>query len=292
MIDLKNRLQSNRPKANFTQNIIDEIDELTEDENNIEILPMYKIVSYSINGGGQPFNIDEDEVRVLAESIEEQGQLTPIIVRPTQDNKYQILSGHKRFNALKKLMYKNIKAVVVNADDTAAFDILVQANIQRKETKPSELANMYKTYLTINKDNDKTINDICNMFGVSKKTMYRYANITKLDKRFYSFLDNKIINIKFVEMIIKLTDEQQEGLIDFYNEDKLSSKKLEAVIDYFLVCPDCITVEQALANYVEEKKEKDDIYSTVRRYQKYSLCTDEEINILIKNLLEKENEND
>lgn len=288
MINLQDKINSDRPKANFTSNL----EKLIADENEIQTLPMYKIVPYSLNGEKQPFKIDNKELIALTDSIETQGQLTPVIVRKITDDKYQLLSGHKRYNALKALTSKYIKAIVVDADDSTAFDILVQSNIQRSTAKPSELAAVYSTYLKISKGSEKTISEICGMFDVSRKTMYRYANMVKLNKGFYPLIDNKKINVKFIEPLGKLTDEQQSNLLDYFIENKLSSKRLNNVIDYFILNSECSSVEDALASCTEEKEEKKDIYSLVRRFEKYRLYTDEEINDLITNILEREIIND
>lgn len=288
MINLQDKINSDRPKANFTSRL----EKLIADENEIVALPMCNIIPYSLNGDEQPFKIDNRELISLTDSIQTQGQLTPVIVRQTADGKYQILSGNKRYMALKRLSYKYIKSVVVDADDATAFDILVQANIQRKAAKPSELASVYSAYLKLSRNSEKTLSEICGMFDVSKKTMYRYANMLRLNKGFYPLIDNKQINVRFIEPLGKLTDEQQSSLLEHFIENKLSSKKLNCVIDYFILNPQCSSVEAALANCTNENAEKNDIYSSVRRFKKYKLYSDEEINDLIIKLLEREINND
>lgn len=284
MINLQDKINSDRPKANFTSNL----EKLIANENEIMDLPMYKIVPYSLNGEEQPFKIDNRELISLAESIQTQGQLTPVIVRQTTDGTYQLLSGHKRYMALKMLSYKYIKSVVVNANDEAAFDILVQANIQRKTAKPSELASVYSAYLKLRRNREKTIDELCGMFDVSKKTMYRYANMSRLNKGFYPLIDNKKINVKFIEPLGKLTDKQQTSLLEHFSINKLSSKELNSVINYFTLYSQCCSVDDALAYCTDNNAKKSNIYSSVRRFEKYRLYSDEEINELIIKLLERE----
>mgnify|MGYP000542031195 FL=1 len=106
MIDIKR--SANRPRANFSNNF----EELLMDKQKVVSLPMSKIEPFSFNGDPQPFAIDENEISALADSISKCGLITPIIVRSISSNSYQILSGHKRYAACKKLMYLDIDAVV------------------------------------------------------------------------------------------------------------------------------------------------------------------------------------
>lgn len=123
------------------------------DKQKVVSLPMSKIEPFSFNGDPQPFAIDENEISALADSISKCGLITPIIVRSISSNSYQILSGHKRYAACKKLTHLDIDAVVIEVtDDNVAFDIVCQANIQRKEPRPSELSKMFNTYLSLRKN--------------------------------------------------------------------------------------------------------------------------------------------
>lgn len=81
-------------------------------KDNAEI-PLTDIDFYSDNNVAQPFNIDEEELNRLTESIKSMGQLTPATVRELDSGKYELLSGHKRYIALQKLEKKTILAVFV-----------------------------------------------------------------------------------------------------------------------------------------------------------------------------------
>lgn len=81
-------------------------------KDNAEI-PLTDIDFYSDNNVAQPFNIDEEELNRLTESIKSMGQLTPATVRELDSGKYELLSGHKRYIALQKLEKKLSFAVFV-----------------------------------------------------------------------------------------------------------------------------------------------------------------------------------
>ncbi len=291
MIDIKR--SANRPRANFSNNF----EELLMDKQKVVSLPMSKIEPFSFNGDPQPFAIDENEISALADSISKCGLITPIIVRSISSNSYQILSGHKRYAACKKLMHLDIDAVVIEVtDDNVAFDIVCQANIQRKEPRPSELSKMFNTYLSLRKNvsADLTVNEISNMFGISRKTIYRYANISNLDNGLAELIDSKSIQIKFIEPLAKLSPEQQKAIADYYNYDeRLSSKELTLVIEQMTGSgsSDIYDIMKAIRNLSEKKKEpyKNSLYNEM--YIKKSSCmqnmTESELDKIMYRLLEE-----
>ena len=283
MIDIKR--SANRPRANFSNNF----EELLMDKQKVVSLPMSKIEPFSFNGDPQPFAIDENEISALADSISKCGLITPIIVRS------------KRYAACKKLMYLDIDAVVIEVtDDNVAFDIVCQANIQRKEPRPSELSKMFNTYLSLRKNvsADLTVNEISNMFGISRKTIYRYANISNLDNGLAELIDSKSIQIRFIEPLAKLSPEQQKAIADYYNYDeRLSSKELTLVIEQMTDSgnSDIYDIMKAIRNLSEKKKEpyKNSLYNEM--YIKKPLCmqnmTESELDKIVYELLDKYLEN-
>ena len=138
---------------------------------------------------------------------------------------------------------------------------------------------------------EKTIKDICDMFNISKKSMYRYANIARLHPGFASLIDNKAINIRFIETLLKLNDEQQKAIIDYYNRnDKLSAKVLNFVISYMLtngstdVYRAVLFADQERENHTKENS----IYDILRnKNAKYADFTDEQFNEIILAVFDK-----
>lgn len=286
-----NKPSENRPKAN-----------LTEFESNltygkkVEQIPIQKIDVFKYNDQLQPFSIDDDELKALQSSIEQNGQLTPIIVRMV-NGRYQLLSGHKRYTACRNLGFIAIDGVVIDVESNEkAFDIVCQANVQRREPKPSELSKMYNTYLAMRKNQEfaeeTTTDNICELFNVSRKTMYRYANISKLTNDISILIDNKKININAIEDIIQLSTDQQKALADYINENgRLSGKKLKSIISY-LKEKDSSNIKEAIEDSndnLNDNPESMDLFSKIRiRYEKLSKLNDKELSEHIMMLLSKE----
>ena len=96
---------------------------------------------------GHPFKVqDNEEMNALIESIQEQGILSPLIVRPKEntEDEYEIVSGHRRFRAAVKAGIKEVPALIVPLDRDAAAIAVVDSNLHREHIFPSEKAFAYK----------------------------------------------------------------------------------------------------------------------------------------------------
>ena len=96
---------------------------------------------------GHPFKVqDNEEMNALIESIQEQGILSPLIVRPKEntDDEYEIVSGHRRLRAAVKAGMKAVPALIVPLDRDAAAIVVVDSNLHREHILPSEKAFAYK----------------------------------------------------------------------------------------------------------------------------------------------------
>lgn len=96
---------------------------------------------------GHSFKVqDNEEMNALIESIQEQGILSPLIVRPKENtsDEYEIVSGHRRFRAVVKAGIKEVPALIVPIDRDAAAIAVVDSNLHREHILPSEKAFAYK----------------------------------------------------------------------------------------------------------------------------------------------------
>ena len=106
-----------------------------------ETIPINKLHPFS----NHPFHILHDlEFSELVDSISESGIITPIIVRPKVGVGYEVISGHRRWEACKELGIESIPARVEYIDDDEATILMVNSNIQREHVLPSEKAFAYK----------------------------------------------------------------------------------------------------------------------------------------------------
>lgn len=107
----------------------------------IEKIPISRMVPFK----DHPFKVQEgEELDRLMESIEKSGVLVPVLVRPTADGNYEMISGHRRMAACKTLGITELPAVVRDLSDEEAVIAMVDANLQRDHILPSEKAFAYK----------------------------------------------------------------------------------------------------------------------------------------------------
>lgn len=106
---------------------------------------------------GHPFQVRDDaEMLELVESIKESGVMEAILVRPIEDDKYEILAGHRRATAARKAGLFEIPARVLSVDDETAVIIMTNTNLKRREKiLPSERAKAYAMQIEAYKSQGK-----------------------------------------------------------------------------------------------------------------------------------------
>ena len=98
---------------------------------------------------GHPFKVkDDEEMNTLIESVQTQGILTPLIVRPIEDtDEYEVVSGHRRLHAAQKAGITEVPALIYAIDRDAAAIAVVDSNLHREHILPSEKAFAYRMKL-------------------------------------------------------------------------------------------------------------------------------------------------
>ena len=92
-----------------------------------------------------PFQVkDDDEMEQLVWSVLTQGVLTPLVVRPLENDEYEVISGHRRLHACQKAGIEMVPALIYALDRDAAAIALVDSNLHREKILPSEKAFAYK----------------------------------------------------------------------------------------------------------------------------------------------------
>lgn len=115
-----------------------------------------------------PFKVEKDEsFKELLESIKDNGLLEPLLVRPTEEGRYELISGHRRKLALELLGYKEAECYVEELTDDEATIKMVDSNIYRNIILPSEKAFAYKMKLEAIKHQgkkNKLLHKVCRSY--------------------------------------------------------------------------------------------------------------------------------
>ena len=114
---------------------------MTERNAQAAILPIEKLKPFE----GHPFQVKDDaEMEQLVYSILAQGLLTPISVRPIENNEYEVISGHRRLHACQTAGIETVPALIYTLSKDEATIAMVDSNLHREKILPSEKAFAYK----------------------------------------------------------------------------------------------------------------------------------------------------
>lgn len=177
-----------------------------------------------------PFQIHEDAaMEMLTDSIRQNGVLVPIAVRPGKDGRYEIISGHRRIHACKKLEIETVPALITQLDRDSAVIFMVDSNLQRESLLPSEKAFAYKMKLEALKHQGRasdqlgqksSVQTVADASSDSKTQVQRYIRLTKLEKPLLDLVDEgRIALTPAVELSYLLPEEQRNLIQTIESED-------------------------------------------------------------------------
>ena len=183
-----------------------------------------------------PFKVRmDDDMEQLIASIKEQGLITPVILRPKEKGRYEMVSGHRRKEACLRAGLAWIKAEVREITHDEAIIVMVDSNLQRSVILPSEKAFSYKMRLEAlkrqGKRTDLTSNPVGGKLGetaeiVGKITgdsatqVRRYIRLTELVPDLLDLVDDGKVSFRPAVELSYLTPEEQETVYEqiIYNE--------------------------------------------------------------------------
>lgn len=169
---------------------------------------------------GHPFKVkDDEEMNALIESIQTQGILSPLIVRPIEDtDEYEVISGHRRLHAAQKAGITEVPALIYALDRDAAVIAVVDSNLYREHILPSEKAFAYKLKYEALKHQgtscqvgtkSRTDKQIAENANESARQIQRYIRLTYLIPEFLEKMDRNEIALS-VGVELSFLDEQSQ----------------------------------------------------------------------------------
>lgn len=216
---------------------------LTDTQERVQNLPLDRLVPFPEH----PFKVlDDEKMLETVESIRERGVLVPILVRPTNDGNFEIVSGHRRHHASLLAGKTEIPAIVREMDDDTAVLLMVDSNLQREELLPSEKAFAYKMKLDAMKrqtgrkprendsqlgnhfDTRKSSDILAEQTGDSKNQIFRYIRLTNLVPDLLNRVDNKTIAFNAAVEVSYLTVTEQKMLCDAIEREECTPNLKQA----------------------------------------------------------------
>ena len=231
----KNELNMNLPK----------LDDLFSSEKERYESSLEKVENINIkdidNFPNHPFKvIENEELLQMVESIKDKGVIVPVLVRPTADGRYEMISGHRRKRATELAGIDKIPCIIRNLSDDEAIIAMVDSNLQREEILPSERAFAYKMKYDALKHQGKTLGQvvpkirtsqlIADEVGESEKNIRRYIRLTYLIPELLNKVDEKIIAFNPGVEISYLKEEEQYRLLDCMDYNDCTPSHAQTII--------------------------------------------------------------
>ena len=188
-------------------------------------LPIQKLRPFE----NHPFQVkDDDEMNQLVWSVLTQGVLTPLVVRPLENDEYEVISGHRRLYACQKAGIEMVPALIYALDRDAAAVALVDSNLHREKILPSEKAFAYKLKMDALSHQGASrqlgekwsVSQLSEAGTDSERQIHRYIRLTELIPQILSMVDaGKIALTPAVELSYLTGQEQQDLLETMESED-------------------------------------------------------------------------
>ena len=173
-------------------------------------------------------HFDEESLEELAESIKVQGIIQPITVRKLSKNKYQLISGERRYQASKMAGMEAIPAYVRTADDQQMLEMALIENIQRENLNAIEIALSYQRLLS---ECDLKQEELGDRVGKNRTTVNNYLRLLRLPPDIQAALRDKKISMGHARALINIdnVDHQLDIFKKIISQD-LSVRKVEELV--------------------------------------------------------------
>ena len=200
------------------------------------VLPIEKLKPFE----GHPFHVKDDaEMEHLVYSIITQGLLTPISVRPIENNEYEVISGHRRLHACKKAGIETVPALIYALNRDEATIAMVDSNLHREKILPSEKAFAYKLKRDAMSHQGKTSHQLGEKLptaakiglesGDSMNQVLRYIRLTELIPEILRMVDDGRIALTPAVELSYLTKQEQQDLLETMESEDCTPSLSQAI---------------------------------------------------------------
>ena len=200
-------------------------------------------------------NFNEETLQELAISIKELGVIQPITVRKLGLNKYQLVSGERRFRASKLIGIETIPAYVRIANDQESLEMALVENIQRQDLDPVEIALSYQRLID---EINLTQEQLSDRVGKKRSTISNYLRLLKLDPIIQTGMRDGFISMGHGRAIINIEDQTiQLEIYEKILSNKLSVRETEALVRKYnetneIATPKTLSTSTELPKYIKK----------------------------------------
>ncbi len=213
-----------------------------------------RINKIEINKDQPRKSFNEDKIKELSLSIKQHGIIQPITVRRIDNDKFQLISGERRFRASKLLGNKTIPAFIRDTDDKNLLELALIENIQRENLNSIEIAISYKKLIDELKINQEKLGI---RVGKDRTTINNYLRLLKLPPTIQKGLKDNKIQMGHARSLIAIeTSELQLKIYQLILVNKLSVRKTEELVRNLNKQKRSIPKEKTRTNNLEKIESK------------------------------------
>ena len=235
-----------------------------------------------------PFKVKLDEdMDQLVQSIKDRGIITPVTLRPKEDGRYEIVSGHRRKKACELAGLETVKAEIKEMSRDEAIILMVESNLQRSSILPSEKAFSYKMRLDALKrqgartdltcdpvgyksDGIKSVEVVADSSPDSKTQVQRYIRLTELLPELLDMVDNGRIALRPAVELSYLSKDEQAALLETISYEDATPSLAQALKMKQFSKEGHLNSDVILSIMCEEKgNQKEKITLKAETYRKY-----------------------
>ena len=237
-----------------------------------------------------PFKIQDDEqMQKLIESIQNYGVITPVVARKIGEERYELISGHRRKYACKMLGIDRLPVIVRDMSRDEAVITMVDSNLQREHILPSEKAFAYKMKLDAMKRQGKRsdltspplvekLNEKDNLStaiigketGDSHEQVRRYIRLTELTSELLELVDQGRIAFRPAVELSYLTEDEQRDLWETIDSEEVTPSLVQAIRMKALSREGNLDMDTIFEIMREEKpNQKEQVKIPMDRFSKY-----------------------
>lgn len=171
--------------------------------------------------------IAEKQVKELAQSIQSEGLLQPIVVRSTGKG-YELIAGERRLRAFKFLKSKTIPCRVIEASDASSASLALIENLQRENLNPIDEA---LGYASLVRDFDLTQEAAADRVGKGRATVANALRLLSLSEEIQGFLSRRLLSTGHAKVLLGVKDDAQQHLLARrIIESNLSVREAEKIV--------------------------------------------------------------
>ena len=198
-------------------------------------------------------NFKDEELKELSSSIKNQGLIQPIIVKPIDDNQFQIIAGERRWRACQLNGMHEVECVIRDFDETSILEAALIENIQREDLNVIEEANAYKGLIDIKGINNE---NLAKLIGKSSSHVSNILRLLELDKKIQEMVIQGDLSMGHARALIGVPNAINRA--NEIIEKKLSVRQVEKITSEFkknktkktLKDPNIVDLEKELSDKI------------------------------------------